>query len=63
MGNQAVHQLIKSGTMQTKLKTNQAGDTYEQEADRVAEEVMQMPKSQVVTRQEGDPSIEPACFD
>ena len=47
IGNQAVQRLIKSGTLQTKLKIGQQGDKYEQEADRVADAVMQMPEPQV----------------
>ena len=44
IGNQAVQRLIKSGTLQTKLKIGQPGDVYEQEADRVADAVMRMPE-------------------
>lgn len=33
-----------SGTIQTKLTINQPGDRYEQEADRVADQVMRMPE-------------------
>ena len=42
-GNQAVQSLIKSGALQTKLKISQPNDIYEQEADRVSEQVMRMP--------------------
>jgi hypothetical protein len=42
-GNQAVQRLIKSGALQTKLTVNEPGDVYEQEADRVADQVMRMP--------------------
>jgi hypothetical protein len=43
---------------QTKLKVNQPGDMYEQEADQVAEQVMRMPDSETVqnTRSSGHPS-------
>ncbi|HEY2914585.1 MAG TPA: DUF4157 domain-containing protein, partial [Candidatus Angelobacter sp.] len=34
-----------SGTIQTKLTVNRPGDSYEQEADRVAEQVMRMPET------------------
>jgi len=44
IGNQAVQRLIKSGTLQAKLKIGQSGDKYEQEADRVADAVMRMPE-------------------
>jgi hypothetical protein len=40
IGNQAVGRII-----QTKLKVGQPGDKYEQEADRVADTVMQMPEN------------------
>jgi hypothetical protein len=42
IGNQAVSRLI-----QAKLKVGKPNDTYEQEADRVADTVMRMPDSQV----------------
>jgi hypothetical protein len=44
IGNQAVQRLIKSGTMQAKLKIGQPGDKYELEADKVADAVMRMPE-------------------
>ena len=44
IGNQAVQRLIKSGALQLKLRIGQPGDVYEQEADRVADEVMRMPE-------------------
>jgi outer membrane protein OmpA-like peptidoglycan-associated protein len=40
VGNQAVGKLISSGTLQVKLRIGQIGNEYEQEADRVAEQVM-----------------------
>jgi hypothetical protein len=42
-GNQAVQRLIKSRTLQAKLKISQPNDIYEQEAYKVAEQVMRMP--------------------
>ena len=42
VGNQAVERLFKSGVLQAKLKIGQPGDVYEQEADRVAEQVLRM---------------------
>ena len=39
-GNQAVQRLLKSRTLQAKLRISQPNDVYEQEADRVAEHVM-----------------------
>ena len=44
IGNQAVGRLIKSGALQAKLRIGQPGDVYEQEADRVADQVMRMPE-------------------
>ena len=44
IGNQVVQRLFKSGVIQAKLKIGQPGDIYEQEADRVAEQVMRMPE-------------------
>ena len=43
-GNQAVQGLFASGTLQAKLKISQPNDIYEQEADRVADQVMRMPE-------------------
>ena len=47
VGNQAVQRLFKSGVIQAKLKIGEPEDIYEQEADRVADEVMRMPEPQV----------------
>ena len=47
IGNQAVQKLFKSGVIQAKLRIGQPNDIYEQEADRVAEQVMRMPEPQV----------------
>jgi hypothetical protein len=47
IGNQAVGRLLKSGALQAKLRIGQPGDKYEQEADRVAEQVMRMSESSV----------------
>ena len=47
IGNQAVQRLFKSGMIQAKLRIGQPNDKYEQEADRVADEVMRMPEPQV----------------
>ena len=44
IGNQAVQRIIQSGAIQAKLKIGQPDDIYEQEADRVAEQVMRMPE-------------------
>ena len=62
-GNQAVQRLVNSGALQTKLMIGQAGDKYEQEADKVAEQVMRMPEPKVITKQADGSSIGPKCFD
>ncbi len=59
IGNQAIQRLIRSGTIQAKLIIGQPGDVYEQEADRVAEQVMRMPQPQAVSS--GSLSIRRAC--
>ncbi len=38
--------------VQVKLAVNQPGDKYEQEADRIAEQVMRMPERRIVSRSE-----------
>lgn len=48
VGNQAVQRLFKSGVIQAKLKIGQAGDIYEQEADRMANAVMRMKSERVL---------------
>lgn len=47
LGNQAVQRLLQSGHIQAKLTIGQPNDKYEQEADRVADQVMRMPEPQV----------------
>jgi hypothetical protein len=47
IGNQAVQRLFKSKDIQAKLRIGESNDIYEQEADRVADEVMRMPEQQV----------------
>lgn len=47
IGNQAVQRLFKSGHLQAKLKIGAPNDSYEQEADRVAEQVMRMPDTAI----------------
>jgi hypothetical protein len=44
LGNQAVQRMMESGAIQAKLKIGQPNDKYEQEADRVADQVMRMPE-------------------
>ncbi len=40
MGNQAMLQLLASGALQAKLRVSQPGDPDEQDADRVAEQIV-----------------------
>jgi len=47
VGNQAVQRLVNSRIIQAKLTVGQPNDKYEQEADRVADEVMRMPEAKV----------------
>lgn len=47
IGNQAVQRLFKAGILQPKLRIGRPGDIYEQEADRIAEQVMRMAEPQV----------------
>jgi hypothetical protein len=43
VGNRAVRKLLDSGVLQPKLTVSAPGDLYEQEADRVAGQVLRMP--------------------
>ena len=52
VGNQAVQRLMNNGIIQAKLTIGQPNDKYEQEADRVADEVMRMPAPQVQRQSE-----------
>ncbi len=47
IGNQAVQRLFKDGVIQTKLGIGKPGDVYEQEAGRVADQVMRMSEPDV----------------
>jgi hypothetical protein len=44
MGNEALQRMMEAGVIQAKLKMGQPNDKYEQEADRVADQVMRMPE-------------------
>src|SRR5437016_5945614 len=41
-GNQSIQRFLRDAAVQRKLTINQAGDAFEQEADRVADTVMRM---------------------
>jgi|WetSurMetagenome_2_1015567.scaffolds.fasta_scaffold117868_2 hypothetical protein len=43
IGNQAVQRLLHSGAIRANLKISQPNDIWEQEADRIAEQVMHAP--------------------
>jgi hypothetical protein len=43
VGNRQVERLLKSGAIQAKLKVNEPGDIYEQEADRISDQVLAAP--------------------
>ncbi len=51
VGNQAVQRLFTTGTIQPKIRIGQPNDIYEQEADRVADEVMRMPENTAISHQ------------
>lgn len=62
IGNQAVQQLVKSGKLQAALKMGRPNDVYEQEADRIADQVMRMrePETASIHRQ-SDKGIQRLC--
>jgi len=47
LGNQGVQRLLRAGVIQAKLEVSQPGDNLEQEADRVAEQVLRMPQAEL----------------
>ena len=49
-----VHKGVKALPVQTKLTIGQPGDKYEQEADRIAEQVMRVPEPQVQLQMDED---------
>ena len=44
LGNQMLQRLLRSSMIQPKLRIGEPNDEYEQEADRIAEQVMSMPE-------------------
>jgi len=65
-GNQFVQRIMQGQMVQRKLAVNQPGDRFEQEADRMAEQVMRMSVPQTrsaanVTTKDGVPAIQRAC--
>ena len=47
IGNQAVQRMFETKAIQAKLTIGQPNDIYEQEADRVADQVMRMPETKL----------------
>ncbi|MCK4623495.1 MAG: DUF4157 domain-containing protein [Desulfuromonadales bacterium] len=45
----ALRQSLRSPSLQTKLKVGEFGDEYEQEADRIADQVMRMPDAEITS--------------
>jgi len=58
IGNQAVQRLLRSRTIQPKLAISQPGDSYEQEADQVADQVMRTPDPVIQRQPEESPPKE-----
>ena len=50
LGNQAVQRFVQSGILQTRLKVGAPNDIYQQEADRVAGQVMRMLEPDLQTK-------------
>ncbi len=53
IGNRAVQRMYNAGLIQPKLKIGSPGDIYEQEAERVSEQVMRMTDKDIVQRKPG----------
>jgi hypothetical protein len=51
IGNDAVTRLIENGELQTKLSVGNTGDIYEQEADRVADYIMNMSEPRIMKKE------------
>ncbi len=61
VGNLAVLRMFKSGTIQTQLNINRSGDIYEQEADRVANQVMRMSDNETLQTNPSPINIQKKC--
>src|SRR2546425_13007823 len=63
MGNQITQQLLRDAVIQPKLTVSKSDDKFEQEADRVPEQVMRMPDSAatVVRRSSKPPLVQRLC--
>lgn len=51
-GNQVLQRRLRDQAIQAKLRVDQPGDKYEQEADRVADQVVNMPEISTIPRQD-----------
>ena len=66
VGNQAVQRLFKSGRLQAQFRIGPPNDIYEQEADRVADQVMRMSEKAISSqrssmgKENGDIQLKPA---
>lgn len=49
-GNQALQRLQRTRAIQAKLKINKPGDNYEQEAERVTDQIMRMPDPDILPK-------------
>ncbi|MCP4131348.1 MAG: DUF4157 domain-containing protein [bacterium] len=58
VGNQEVQRMIKDRVLQAKLTVGSPNDKYEQEADRVAEQVVNMTDAQVQTKQDDESIVQ-----
>lgn len=58
IGNQAMRQLAEPESIQSKLTIGQPGDTYEREADRVADQIIRMPEPNVRRQSEDEEMVE-----
>lgn len=58
LGNQAVQRLLNSKRIQAKLTIGAPNDKYEQEADRVADQIMHMPEPTATEQSHGDLSLQ-----
>jgi len=65
-GNQFVQRFLQAQKVRRKLAVNQPGDRFEQEADRMADQVMRMSPPEArgpvrLTAKNGLPAIQRAC--
>lgn len=57
IGNQIIQKLLKSRVIHAKLKMGQPGDKYEQQADRMAEQVIHVPDPKVQRQPEEEEEL------